>query len=242
MTSYRKIPLVPGEYFHVYNRGNSKQKIFLSDKDREHFIKLLYLSNSKRSFNFREDIVKKGIDAWDFDRGDTLVSVGAWVLMPNHFHIYLVAPISPTPRVGLKEEEKKEANIAFFMNKLCTSYAKYFNKKHDRAGSLFEGRFKSTYIDNDDQAKYLFSYIHLNPIKLIDSKWKEQGISDTGRALEYLNTYKWSSYSDHCGVLRKENKILHLEDFPDYFSDIKDFDSEIFSWIKKDEESALPRG
>lgn len=228
--TYRKTAFASGEYFHIYNRGNSKQKIFLDDKDRDRFVKLLYLSNSDRKVNFRDDIANKNIDVWDFDRGEALVSIGAWVLMPNHFHIYLT---SPTPgEGGNKENSARAASVTLFMHKLCMSYAKYFNKKYNRTGGLFEGPFKSTHVSDDNQAKYLFSYIHLNPIKFIDSKWKENGISDTGVALKFLNTYKWSSYVDYRGIARQENKILQLNDFPKYFSNIKDFDSEIFSWLK----------
>lgn len=223
--TYRKTPLVSGEYFHVYNRGNSKQQIFLDDKDRDRFVKLLYLANSKKGVSFRDDIVDKKIDAWDFERKETLVSIGAWVLMPNHFHIYIT---SPTPNV----RGNNKSNITLFMQKLCISYSKYFNKKNNRTGILFEGNFKSVRVENDNQGKYLFSYIHLNPIKLIDSKWKENGINNIDVALKYLDTYKWSSYNDHRGILRKENKILELKNFPEYFSNIKDFNSEIISWLQ----------
>lgn len=228
--SYRKTPLVLGEYFHLYNRGNNRQEIFLDLEDKKRFVKLLYLSNSSKNINFRDDVVGQKIDAFDFKRGETLVSIGAWVLMPNHFHVYITSPI---PGIG-EEKNKKEnnENIALFMRKLCVSYAKYFNKKYDRTGPLFEGPFRSTHITDDNQAKYIFSYIHLNPIKLINPKWKEEGIDNTEDALNFLDTYRWSSYSDHLNVLRKENKILHLKDFPDYFSDIKDFYSEIFSWLE----------
>lgn len=227
----RKTSLVPGEYFHIYNRGNSKQEIFLCDKDRERFIKLLYLSNSdsKIGFSFRDDIVEKKLDAWDFKPGKKLVSIGAWVLMPNHFHLYITSPI---PGIGENDKNINKATITLFMNKLCISYAKYFNKKYNRTGGLFEGRFKSTHVENDNQAKYLFSYIHLNPVKLIDTNWKNDGVKNINLALEYLRTYKWSSYNDHRGIFRHENKILELKNFPNYFSKIKDVDSEILSWLK----------
>jgi hypothetical protein len=45
----RETDFVEGEYYHLYNRGNSKQKIFLDDKDRERFLKLLYLCNSRNN-------------------------------------------------------------------------------------------------------------------------------------------------------------------------------------------------
>lgn len=225
--TYRKVPLVSGEYFHVYNRGNSKQPIFLDDDDRDRFIKLLYLQNTSKNIKFREDIIRNKINALDFDKGDNIISIGAWVLMPNHFHLYLTLP-----RSGLgKIEDAYAMGISYFLRKVCTSYAMYFNKKYDRTGSLFEGRFKAVHIEDDIQAKYLFSYIHLNPIKLIDPKWKEEGIKDKKTTLEFLEKYKWSSYLDYKGIKRKESKILDRDSFINYFSDIESFNKEIFDWI-----------
>ena len=177
--------------------------------------------------------MEQNIEAFDFNRGNTLVSIGAWVLMPNHFHLYLTFP-HKSDMWGKKndKDDKCKNNISEFMRKLLTAYTKYFNAKYKRTGGLYEGPFKSVHVEDDNQAKYLFSYIHLNPVKLINSKWKENGINKIEEVLEYLDTYKWSSYYDHFGVLRKENKILQLNDFPEYFSNIKDFDSEIFSWLQ----------
>jgi len=226
--TYRKVPLLSGEFFHIYNRGNSKQVIFLDDEDRNRFVKLLHISNSKRNFNFRDNIIDIKIDAWDFERGSPIVSIGAWVLMPNHFHIYLMSPI---PGIG-EEIGDEEPSISLFVRKLCVGYSKYFNKKYSRTGSFFEGKFKSVHIENDIQAKYLFSYIHLNPIKLIQKDWKENGINNIDESLKFLNEYKWSSYLDYRGIKRNEGKILKIEDFPDYFSNIENFDKEIFEWLK----------
>jgi len=76
---FRKDPFITGEYYHIYNRGNSKQKIFIDEKDRDRFVKLLYLCNSTQNIRFREDIIEKKIDPWDFKRGKSIVSIGAWV-------------------------------------------------------------------------------------------------------------------------------------------------------------------
>lgn len=222
---YRKIPLTEGEFYHIYNRGNSRQQIFFNDEDYHRFIKLLYICNSVKKLNFREDIVEKGIDVWDIDRDKNIVSIGAWVLMPNHFHIYITLPKDRL--LGDFEEN----NITIFMRKLCTAYSKYINQKYKRTGSLFEGRFKSVHIENDNQAKYLFSYIHLNPIKLIDNKWKENGIKNKKEAENFLKKYRWSSYLDFKGTIRPENKILDEKAFPKYFQNMKDFDSEIEEWF-----------
>jgi len=222
--SHRKVSLAEGEFYHVYSRGNSKQKIFLDDQDRDRFVKLLYLCNSKNSIDFREDIVRRGISAWDFDRGELIISIGAWTLMPNHFHLYI------TPN-NLRKSDFRKNQISEFMRKLLTSYSKYFNKKYGRTGGLFESKFKSIHVEGDPQAKYLFSYIHLNPIKLIDSRWKKDGIRDYGRSKKFLANYLWSSYLDYKNIVRPENKILNTEVFPEYFRSVKDFDIEIKEWL-----------
>src|SRR3989338_5483185 len=100
--------------------------------------------------------------------------------MPNHFHLLL--------------KEIEMGGISQFMGKLSTAYSMYFNKKYERTGSLFEGRFKSSRIANDNYLHYLFAYIHLNPIKLIEPMWKEKGINDFARAKEFLGRYNYSSY------------------------------------------------
>ncbi len=226
--AYRKVPFVAGEFYHVYSRGNSKQKIFLDKYDYERFTKLLYLANSNLSVDFREDIVRKGIDAFDFDRGKTLVSIGAWVLMPNHFHIYLTSNM-------LRMSDIRNG-VTEFMRKLLTSYSKYFNKKYQRTGGLFEGQFKSVHVDGEQQAKYNFSYIHLNPVKLIESRWKIDGIKDWKRVEKFLNQYTWSSYVDYKDKNRPESKILNQKAFPKYFHNSKEFDGEIREWLNYNNE------
>ena len=221
-----------GEFYHVYNRGNSKQNIFLDDRDRDRFVKLLYLCNSKKSVNFRDDVVDKGIDVGDSKPNETIVSLGAWVIMPNHFHLYVTSKKRSEDEHLLKEEPA----ITEFMRKLSTGYSSYFNKKYNRTGSLFEGRFKATHVATDTYAKYLFSYIHLNPVKLIDAKWKDVGIKNIPGAIEFLDGYPWSSYLDQIGINRKEKEIISLKDFPQYFSDKKAFKREIFEWLNYKED------
>ena len=225
--AFRKEPFTVGEYYHIYNRGNSKQEIFLEDTDRDRFTKLLYLCNSDRSIKFRENIVEKRIDAWDFDTGKPLVSIGAWVLMPNHFHLY----ITPRRRLGDLMDGTDDNSLPSFIQKLCTAYSMYFNKKYGRTGKLFEGPFKSVRSINDRQAKYIFSYIHLNPVKLINPFWKEKEITDITGTIDFLNTYSWSSYLDYQEKKRSENKLLKVTDFPEYFTSKRNFSKEIFDWL-----------
>ena len=111
----------------------------------------------------------------------------------------------------------------------------YFNKRHDRVGPLFQGRFKAQHVDKDTYLKYLFAYIHLNPVKLIDSHWKENGIKDKSHAKQYLNTYRYSSYLDYSGDEREEGDILTTKEFPTYFSKKRDFADFVDDWTQSNE-------
>jgi len=213
--SIRKINFVEGEFYHIYNRGNSKQKIFNDTNDYKRFIDLLFLANSKNNFNLF-NLFKNG-NLYDFDRGGVLVDIGAYCLMPNHFHI-LINP-------------KKEGGVSKFMQKLTTAYVMYYNQKYKRTGGLFEGKFKSEHINNDRYLKYIFSYIHLNPIKLIEPKWKDVGIKNNNKTISFLNEYIFSSYLDYKKENREQKIILNTESFPNYFLTQKDLESEILYWI-----------
>lgn len=211
--SIRKIQFVEGEYYHIYNRGNSKQVIFHDNNDYIRFLKLLFLSNGNNNFkinNIAQDVYK-------FDRGESLVSVGAYCFMPNHFHILLT--------------QEQPDGVTKFMQKVSTGYAMYYNKKYERTGALFEGKFKSKHAEDDGYLKYLFSYIHLNPLKLIDSNWKENGVKDKNRAMNFISNYIFSSCQDYMGHKREQNKLINIKSFPDYFSSGNLFKKEIFEWI-----------
>jgi putative transposase len=212
--SIRNVNFVSGEYYHIYNRGNSKQKIFHDKEDYEYFLKLLYLSNGEEKFklHFLEGNV------YEAKRGNQLVDVGAYVLMPNHFHILIT--------------ESEEGGISKFLHKVSSGYSHYYNKKYERTGSLFEGKFKSKYADNDNYLKYLFSYIHLNIVKLIQADWKEKGVKDKQKVLDFLLSYKYSSYVDYLNIYRQEGLIINKKAFPNYFPTKETFKKVIFDWIK----------
>ncbi len=211
----RKTAFAPGEYYHIYNRGNSKQKIFDDYADYTRFMKLLFLANGEA--NFKIHYINQKEDIYSVERGRQLVSIGAWVLMPNHFHLL----ISMT----------NEGSISKFMQKLTTGYSMYYNARYARTGGLFEGKFKAEHAGDDRYLKYLFSYIHLNPIKIINKNWKTGSTKDKEQELDFLEKYKYSSYLDCLGNSRPENKILNSESFPKYFPTKASFNREIFEWL-----------
>jgi putative transposase len=124
----RTFSFAPGEFYHVYNRGVEKRIVYKDTYDYNRFKQLLYVANTTDATDFRA-IERNNPSIYDFDQSDKLVSIGAYCLMPNHFHI-LLTPI-------------QDGGVTAFMNKLNTSYAMYFNKKYDRSGALYEGKFKA---------------------------------------------------------------------------------------------------
>lgn len=211
----RKIIFSEGEYYHIYNRGVEKRIIFLDKADYERFLLLLKVANSTEPVHIQSSYRGRALIG---EKEETLVDIGAFCLMPNHFHILL--------------KEKRSDGIRLFLHKISTAYSMYFNKRYERKGALFQGVFQAQHADSDNYLKYLFSYIHLNPIKLIQSDWKENGIGDIDGAKKYLDDYRYSSFSDYTGVKREENNILNTKVFPEYFESVEDFKDNIFDWLE----------
>ena len=108
----------------------------------------------------------------------------------------------------------------------------YFNQKNERSGALFQGKYKLSIAENDNYLKYLISYIHLNPVKLIEPAWKETGISNENVVKKFLKEYKYSSYIEFLGIQRQENKIVNIKALPDYFEKPIDFENTIKEWLE----------
>ncbi|MEK7564435.1 MAG: transposase [Patescibacteria group bacterium] len=217
----RKDIFVPGEFYHIYNRGIDKRVIFKSTHDYNRFIMLLYVANSDESIrldNLINILHKSYEEIFSYKRSNALVSIGAWCLMPNHFHILL--------------KEEVEGGITKFMRKLGVGYSMYFNIKYQRTGSLFGGLFKSKHIPEDIYLKHLFGYIALNPLDLQFSGWQELiDKQNPNTWQDFLKKYKYSSYIDYTGIDRCESNILNKEAFPEYFSYDNDFEDFIDSYL-----------
>ena len=108
----------------------------------------------------------------------------------------------------------------------------YFNIKYERTGKLFERAFLSEHASLDPYLKHLFSYIHLNPAKILESKWKEIGIRNLPKVRDFVENYEFSSYRNYLG--EKDNvEILHRTSFPDYFS-VRSIKEEMDEWLNYD--------
>jgi len=212
----RKDPFITGEYYHLYNRGIDKRVIFKLERDWERFMMLLYLSNSVESFRL-DDLLNKQQKRFKeimvLDRGEPLVSIGAWCLMTNHFHLLV--------------RQEVDGGITKFMRKVGVGYSMFFNIKYQRQGALFGGPFKSRCIKTDDNyMRQLFAYIHLNALDIEFSGWEKRDKNDNKNEIlmkEFLDSYRYSSYQDYIGVNREEKSILNRSSFPDYFQTEQSF-------------------
>jgi len=226
------------EYYHLYNRGTDKRSIFLDVNDYHRFIMLLYLCNTIEPFDMQKIFRTNGegpsfTEIFKLHRGQPIISIGTWVLMPNHFHLLV--------------KEIAEGGITTFMRKVNTGYSMYFNKKYGRTGNLFQGKFKSEHADNDNYLKYLFSYIHLNPIKLIrgEDNWKEVGITNLNNAKDFLSKYEYSSLPSYLTIKTNFNKIIQKDLFPEYFPDPNNIWDDMTEWLtskKEPEEKIMKDG
>lgn len=182
---------VPGELYHVYNRGADKRKVFYADGDWQHCQRLLYTRNSTKRID--SERVKR-LPLHMVDRGEAIVDIVAYCLMPNHIHLLI--------------HERTEGGISSFMGKWGTAFSKYMNTKYERSGPLMCRPFRSRHVHDDAYLRWLFAYIHLNPIELQQSDFKERGIKNARQAKKYLENYRYSSYCDYFVGERDESRIL----------------------------------
>ena len=186
-------PFVVDEWYHCYNRGVDKRKIFEDVRDYERFLLGLFVGNSEipvHISNLKSSRLQEALNDDSLERGDPLVEIGAYCLMPNHFHLLI--------------RETTEGGIAKFMQKLCTGYTMYFNTKYERTGALLSGTFKSKHVSDDRYLKHLVSYIHLNPAELFNPKWKI-GQENPHKIKKNLEEYRYSSLPDFFGQKRLES-------------------------------------
>ena len=146
---------VENGYYHLYNRGVEKRDIFLNDQDYAVFLHYLkkYLDP------------ELGSDPHSIANEIDLL---AFCLMPNHFHLLV--------------RQRTISGITKLIRAICTNYVMYFNKKYERVGTLFQGKYKAALIGDDNYLLHISRYIHLNPFPGSDPK-----------------AYKYSSYRYYLG-------------------------------------------
>lgn len=195
---YRQAEFAPGEWYHCYTRSIDKKNVFTSNEDFERFIQALYLSNSDVAITRSSLYRPTHTELLKTKRGKPLVAIGAYALMPNHYHLLL--------------QELTDGGISSFMQKVGTSFAMYFNEKNDRAGNVFIKPFRARHIADDRYLRRVFQYIHLNAAEIFEPQWKQGSVKDRRSLEKRLLAYRFSSIPDYYQkLLRLERAVLDPE-------------------------------
>jgi len=175
--------LSPNNIYHVFNRGNNRQKIFYQRKNYVRFL----------------DKVKLLL----FPVCDIL----AYCLMPNHFHFLIYASektVMPFTRYSRNNPQQLKMSVfAHGIKQLLSGYTKVINHQENRTGSLFSQNTKALQVSNEnifqDYAAWCFIYIHQNPLR--------------GNLVKNLRDWEFSSYLDYSGIRKESicNKSLASE-------------------------------
>lgn len=192
---YRRAPLVAEEIYHVFNRSIGRYPIFGQNRHYQRGLDLVnFYRFDKPALRFshynRLPESQKNDFMENLRKTPKRIKILAYCLMPNHVHFLL------------KQLTKK--GIADFMSNFQEGYAKYFNIKEERTGSLFQSMFKAIRIETEEQLIHVSRYVHLNPLT-----------SYVIKDMEELETYPWCSFAEYMG--KTNYGILDKEEILGYF-------------------------
>jgi len=188
-----------GEYYHVFNRGVEKRKIFLSEEDYQRFILCLKEFNCPEPVYSLYRMAQLPVEVKPLRKGK-LVEIVTYCLNPNHFHLIL-KQVAPN---GVSE----------FMKRLGVGYTGFFNYKNKRSGVLFQGSYKLVHIKSTAHLLYLSAYVSDNYfIHGYSGKkrevWKYSGLA------EYTGQSKAALCSK--GLIKE-----HFKDFKGYYDYVRE--------------------
>jgi REP element-mobilizing transposase RayT len=148
------VPLEHGQYYHIYNRGNNRENLFVEERNYPYFLKL-----------YAQHI-------------EPVANTFAYCLLPNHFHFLVQIKdeqdltgfenLSGLKMSGLKMSGLKMSGLkrpSQYFSNLFNAYARAFNKAYDRTGSLFQRPFGRVPVTSEAYLVWLVTYIHQNPEK-----------------------------------------------------------------------------
>ncbi len=219
----RRIKFENDIFYHIYNRGLDKQNLFIDENDYLRFLCGIYYFNDV-------DFVPDNIVSKERLQGQTLekspnrkelIDLMCWCLMQNHYHLIL--------------RQKIANGITKFMRRIGTGYTMYINAKYEHSGHIFQGPFKAKPVNNNEYLQHLTRYIHLNPLDIHDSNWKEDGAKNAESSKKFVLKYKWSSLHNYLNTNTGNLILLTSPTYKEFLftnepSVYKDF---LWDWLEK---------
>ena len=135
---------------------------------------IIVRGNNKQDIYLDSTDYEEFLDAIEGTRTRYPFYLYAYVLMPNHFHLLVEVRETPTARL---------------MQALLTRYARGFNRRHQRSGHVFQGRYKAIVCEQDSYLLELVRYIHLNPVR--------------ARLVRRPGQWPWSGHREYLGKTRR---------------------------------------
>lgn len=196
----RRENLATGEFYHVYNRGVDKRKIFDADGDVDEFLKCM------RIFN-RVDPIKsiKELEYEDSEciNSSPLVGIVGYCLNPTHFHFIL--------------EQLVDGGVSEFVKRVSARHTWVYNKRYKRKGALFQGRFKAKHVEDNNYLLHLSCYVNLNNLvhgigvpdaELVRSSFREYENNEIGMCKKEIILEQFKSPSEYAKYAQDQLPLM----------------------------------
>lgn len=222
--------------YHIVVRAVEKKTIFPTEEERARFSLQMYAANVGRPGSnlhrkevqvaARDILLGKEVSRAAVEREhDPLVAFFSFALVGNHYHFGLIGHF--------------EGAISRYLQKLNTGFAKFFNIKYARNGSLFQSRFQAVPVESERQLATLISYINIkNVLDVYNPRWAEMSSLSEHSVRRFLHTYQYSSFPDlflgRSSLVMPRSSFSYLEkvlgvDFVQFNTSSDDYTSDVLA-------------
>jgi putative transposase len=200
---FNRIPLVPGEIYHLYNHAVGNENLFRKEENYRYFL-------TKYA-----ELLTLVFDTY------------AYCLLPNHFHLLVHVKDLPSLRTvdleGFWKPSRSDGDVSNWLahrfGSFQNAYAKAYNKYYERRGPLFMQRFGRKLVDDDAYFMNVMRYIHLNPVYhgIVRDirKWKYTSyhayLSSQTSYLARYNALDYFGGLEHFKTFHEESEVVPMD-------------------------------
>lgn len=197
------------EIYHIFNRSVGREILFPSKREMNRTLELLNYYRFPQEIRYSKFKLLSLVQQKDYltalHKKRSLVEIYSYALIPNHYHLLI--------------KQLQDYGIRIFISNFQNGFAKYFNTKSDRHGSLFQNPFKGKWISTDEEFLHVSRYIHLNPVTSFLIEFKDL-FSDMRTSFTYYATERVAEMIATEPILRivgsKKKYIEFVSDQVDY--------------------------